>query len=154
MAEAVHLLIISARYYEDIADELLRGAATEIEERRATYEVISVPGVFEIPAAIRMAVRSLELGGTRRRVSGYVALGCVIRGETDHYENICRESIRSLGHLTISYTLAMGFGILTCHTREQAMERAAVDRGNKGGEAARAALEMVEVKRTLGFFPR
>ena len=154
MADDVHLLVINARYYDDIADELLRGAVAEIAERGATHEVIDVPGVFEIPAAIRMAIRSMELVGMRRRFSGYVALGCVIRGETDHYDNICRESIRSLGHLAISYTLSLGFGILTCHTREQAVARAAVDKGNKGAEAARAALKMIEVKRELGFFPR
>ena len=154
MADDVHLLVINARYYDDIADELLRGAVAEIEQQGATHEVIEVPGVFEIPAAVRMAIRSMELVGMRRRFSGYVALGCVIRGETDHYDNICRESIRSLGHLAISYTLSLGFGILTCHTREQAVARAAVDKSNKGGEAVRAALKMIEVKRELGFFPR
>ena len=154
MADDIHVLMVVARYYDDVADELVRGAVAELDTRGATYECVSVPGVFEIPAAIRMAIRAMELVGMRRRFAAYIALGCVIRGETDHYEHICRESARCLSDLAITYTLALGYGILTCDTREQAMERALVDKRNKGGEAARAALTMIEVKRQFGFFPR
>ena len=154
MADDVHILIVNAGYYEDIAAALLCGAIGEIEARGATYEDVAVPGVFEIPAAIRMGMRSMELVGMRRRFSAYVALGCVVRGETDHYEHICREAIRSIADLATGYTLAMGMGVLTCHTREQALARAGDDSRNKGAEAARAALGMVEVKRSFGFFPR
>ena len=154
MADDVHMLVVVARYYEDIADELVRGAAAALETRGATYESLAVPGVFEIPAAIRMAIRAMELVGMRRRYAGYIALGCVVRGETDHYEHICRESARCLSDLAITYTLSLGYGILTCDTREQAMERASVDKRDRGGDAARAALTMIDVKRQFGFFPR
>ena len=147
MAEDNQILIVNARYYEHISDQLVQGAIAEIELHGLSYEVVSVPGVFEIPAAINMAVRSTDIGSNRPVISGYVALGCVIKGETDHYEHICRESIRGLGHLIIAHTLALGLGILTCHTRDQAEQRAAVNKGNKGGEAAHAALEMVKTKR-------
>ncbi len=90
----------------------------------------------------------------RRRFDGYVALGCVIRGETSHYEYVCRESARKLQDLACQYALALGYGILTCDTKEQAWERARVDGRNKGGEAARACLRMLEIKRQFHLYPR
>ncbi len=154
MADAPHVLIVEARYYEDIADTLVRGAITEVDAVGGTHERAAVPGVFEITAAIRFAIKSMELVGMRRRIDAYIALGCVIRGETSHYDLICRESLRGLGEISTQYTLALGMGILTCETHEQALERAAVDKRNKGGEAARTALRMVDLKREFGYFPR
>ncbi len=154
MSETPHLLIVESRYYEDVAAELLSGATTELEAAGATSERIEVPGAFEIPAAIRMAIRSMDFYAGRRRYDGYIALGCVIRGETSHYDYICMESARKLQDLAVNYTLALGYGILTCETHDQAMERAAVDRKNKGGDAARACLSMIGVKQRFRLFPR
>ncbi len=149
MSDGPFLLIIDSRFYEDIADELVKGAIAAIEGSGGSYTRVSVPGAFEIPAAVRFAVRSMELVGGRRRFDGYALLGCVIRGETDHYEHVCRESIRAINDITVQYSLAVGLGILTCNTREQAISRAAVDQGNKGGAAAEAAMQMINVKRSF-----
>lgn len=154
MADKPHVLIVEARFYEDIADELAKGAVAELEDAGATLERVAVPGAFEIPAAIRMAVRSMDFASGRRRFDGYVALGCVIRGETSHYDYVCGESARKLQDLACDHTLAVGYGILTCENRDQAWERAAVSRKNKGGEAARACLTMLDLKRRFHLFPR
>jgi len=154
LSDTPHLLIVESRYYEDVAAELLSGATAELEAAGATSERIEVPGAFEIPAAIRMAIRSMDFYAGRRRYDGYIALGCVIRGETSHYDYICMESARKLQDLAVNYTLALGYGILTCETHDQAMERAAVDRKNKGGDAARACLSMIGVKQRFRLFPR
>ena len=149
MDEGPYLLIVDARFYEDIADELVRGAVAAIEGAGGSHTRVSVPGAFEIPAAIRMAIRSMELVGGRRRYDGYVALGCVIRGETSHYHHVCREATRGINDIAMQFSVAVGNGILTCENREQALIRAAVDQGNKGGAAASAAIDMVRVKREL-----
>ena len=115
---------------------------------------ISVPGALEIPSAIRFAVRAMDIIGGRRRYDGYVALGCVLRGETSHYDIVAGESARGLNDLALTYSLAIGNGILTVDNRDQAWDRAAVDRRNKGGGAARAAMQMIELKRSFGFYPR
>jgi len=154
MADQPHVMIAVARFYDDIADELLRGATAALESAGATWEVVEVPGAFEIPAAISTAVRALEFVGARRRFDGYVALGCVIRGETTHYDYVCGETARALQDLAVRYCLALGFGVLTVENRAQAAERAGVDRRNKGGEAASVCLSMIEMKRTFGLFPR
>ena len=154
MTAKPHLLIVEARYYQDIADELLKGAIAEIEGRGATYERVTVPGVFEIPAAVRIALKSMDLVGVRHRIAGYVALGCVIRGETDHYKYVADACVSGLMELTTRFTLAVGFGVLTCETHAQAMERAAVDQRNKGAEAAQAAFSMLDLKHDFGYFPQ
>ncbi len=154
MSEQPHVLIVEARYYVDIADELLRGAVAELDTAGISHESVAVPGAFEIPAAIRVALRSMDFFGGQRRYDGYIALGCVIRGETSHYDHICSESARKLQDLACEHTLALGYGILTCETREQAWERASVAGRNKGGEVARACLQMVELKRQFHLFPR
>ncbi len=154
MADQPHILIVEARFYPDIADELFRGARAELEKAGASHERVAVPGAFEIPAAVRMAVRSMDFVGGQRRHDGYLALGCVIRGETSHYDYVCGESARKLQDLACEHTLALGYGILTCETREQAWERASVEGRNKGGEVARACLDMVELKRHFHLFPR
>lgn len=154
MTEDPYILIVEARYYEDIADELLRGARASLDEAGASHEVITVPGAFEIPVAVRMALRSMDFRGGQRRYDGFVALGCVIRGETSHYDYVCGESARKLQDIACEFTLALGYGILTCENQEQAWARARVAERNKGGEAARACLEMIEVKRFFHLFPR
>ncbi len=149
-----HILVIEARFYEDIADSLYEGAAAALDAAGVTHERVSVPGVFEIPAVVRMAVRSMDFFAGRRRFDGYVALGCVIRGETTHYDYVCSESARKLQDLACEHTLALGYGILTCENEEQAWVRAAVDKKNKGRDAAEACLAMLDVKRRFHLFPR
>ena len=151
---APHILIVEARFYEDIADELVKGAMGVLEKAGVTFDRLAVPGAFEIPAAIRMAIRAMHFHPHRRRYDGYVALGCVIRGETTHYDYVCQESARGLQDLALEFTLALGYGILTVENESQAWERARVDRKNKGGDAARACLAMIEAKRGFGLFPR
>ncbi len=154
MTEAPHLMIVEARFYEDVADELVAGAIEAIEAAGGTYHRYSVPGAFEIPSAINYAIRAMGVRGGRRRYEGYVALGCVIRGETSHYDYVCGESARGLQDLALQYAIALGYGILTVENREQAWARAARDQGNKGGVAARAALDMIALKHEFGLLPR
>ncbi len=145
MSTKLHLLVVRAPFYQDIIAELTRGATLALDAAGATYEIIDVPGAFEIPAAIAMAEASVT-----RSYDGYVALGCVIRGETTHYDYVCGESARGLQELAFRDRLAIGFGVLTCETGEQAWARASVDRKNKGADVAHAALRMIELKRELG----
>lgn len=154
MASKVHLLLVEARFYPDISDEMIKGAIAEIERDGGTYERIAVPGALEIPPAIRFAIRAMDLVGGRRRYDGYVGLGCVIRGETTHYDIVSQQSARGLMDLSLQHTVAIGNGILTVENEAQAWARARVGEGNKGGDAARATLSMIEVKRHFGFFPR
>ena len=148
MIRGPHLLVVEARFYEDIADELARGAEAALAAAGATHDRVQVPGALEIPAAIGMAI---EADRTRedRRHGGFIALGCVIRGETSHYDHVCRECMRGIAWLATTHVVAIGNGVLTCENGDQARRRAAVDRGDKGGAAARAALRMIEVKRGL-----
>lgn len=138
-----HILIVDSRFYEDIADELLQGAVEALNAAGASFDTITVPGAFEVPATIRYAIES-------GKYEGYVALGCVIRGETSHYDYVCSESARGLVDLGIKYMAAIGNGILTVENKEQAWERADVTEGNKGGVAAQACLAMVAIKRHFG----
>ncbi len=149
-----HIMLVEARFYEDLADEMLRGAEQALKQAGASYEIFSVPGAFEIPAAVHQAIRAMDFNPKRRRFDGYVALGCVIRGETTHYDYVCQESARGLMELSTRYALAMGYGILTCENDAQAWERAAVDKGDKGGTAVNACLHMVGIKHRLGLYPR
>ena len=138
-----HVLIVEARFYEDLADELVKGAMAALDVAGVTYDRIAVPGAFEIPAAIGYAAQS-------GKYAGYVALGCVIRGETTHYDYVCGESARGLQDLAIQRHLAIGYGILTCETGEQAWVRASVAKKNKGKDAAEACLAMIELKQRFG----
>lgn len=149
MVDSPTVLIAESRFYEDIADELVKGATAVLDKAGIAYVRHAVPGVYEVPATIRFAIRSMEVGSAPVRYSGFVALGCVIRGETDHYEHICREASRALMDLAITYSIALGFGILTCATYEQAWARASIDDRDKGGDAARACVRMMEVKKAL-----
>ena len=148
------IMIVEARFYEDIADELARGAIAALDEVGAGYERFAVPGVFEIPGAIQMAIRALDFTTLRTRFDGYIALGCVIRGETNHHEIVAHESAAALQAMIRKYTLALGFGVITADTRDQAKVRASVTGRNKGGAAAKACLQMLEMKRQLLLFPR
>ncbi len=149
MAADCHLLLVEARFYEDIADALAKGAIAEIERRGATYDRVAVPGCLEIPAAIAMALAAMDGdGGTR--YDGFVALGCVIRGETSHYDIVAGDSARGLADLAIGHAAAIGNGIITCEDGDQAWARADPERKNKGGGAAAAALDMVELARQFG----
>lgn len=133
-----HFLIVEARFYSAIADAQLEGATAALKAAGATWEVLTVPGALEIPAAIAFADSA---GG----FDGYVALGCVIRGETYHFEVVAGESARALMALTLD-GLAIGNGILTVENEAQAWARAKLNEKNKGGEAAVAALAMSAVK--------
>lgn len=142
----MHVLIVEARFYQEIADEMVAGAVAALEAAGASHERLSVPGAFEIPGAIRMAMA----GGERPGFDAFVALGCVIRGETTHYDYVCGESARGLMDLAARDGAAIGFGILTVENREQAWERAARNRKNKGRDAAEAALRMAELRARFG----
>ena len=137
-----HILVVEAEFYRDIADELAGGAVAALESAGVGYERVAVPGALEIPAAIRYAIDS-------RAYDGYVALGCVIRGETSHYDVVAGESARALMDLTLQHQVAIGNGILTVENREQAMVRADRGQKDKGGDAARACLALVSLKEQL-----
>lgn len=142
---SMHLLIVESPYYEHITNELIKGAVVALEKAGATYDRIDVPGAFEIPAAIRFAADSSEVS-----YDGYIALGCVIRGETSHYDYVCGESARGLQELAIKDRLAIGYGVLTVENQDQAWARADVTAGNKGGYVAETALRMIELKQKFG----
>lgn len=144
-----HLLVIEARFYTDIADELVAGATEVLEAAGATYDRVSVPGVLEIPAAISYALDAQEADDDLF-YDGYVALGCVIRGETTHYDIVAGESARAIMDLAIGESLAIGNGILTVENGAQAWARAKRAEKNKGATAAEAALAMIEVKERFG----
>jgi 6,7-dimethyl-8-ribityllumazine synthase len=141
MSNPPHILLVEAPYYAHIAAELRRGAERALDLAGATHECVLVPGAFEIPAAIAAAARAGP------RFDGYVALGCVIRGETTHYDHICAESARGLQDLAVRDRLAIGYGILTVENEAQALVRAAPDGRDKGGEAVRACLALVALQR-------
>ena len=143
-----HYLIIDARIYNDIADELVRGAGAALEKAEASWDRVSVPGVLEIPAALSMAIAAMDEGGPK--YDGFVLLGCVVRGETSHYDLVANETARAIMVLAIDECLALGNGILTVENVEQAWARAKIDQKNKGGEAAKAALAMARVRTELG----
>ena len=141
---AGHFLIVEARFYAALADAQAEGAIAALERAGASYERIEVPGALEIPAAIAMA----HVGD--RHFDGYVALGCVIRGETSHYDTVCNESARGLMDLSLAETIAIGNGILTVENEDQAWARADKSRKDKGGGAAEAAMAMAAVKKDMG----
>ncbi len=143
-----HLLIIEARYYNGLSDALLEGAIAALDEAGATYDVVTVPGALEIPAVISFALDGAENGGTD--YDGFVALGCVIRGETYHFEIVSNESSRGLMDLAVEESLAIGNGILTVENDAQAWVRARRSEGDKGGFAARAALTMIALRSRFG----
>jgi 6,7-dimethyl-8-ribityllumazine synthase len=146
--KGARILIVEARYYDDIADALLAGASKALKQAGAQFDVVSVPGSLEIPSAIAIAIDTAR--GRRRRYDGAVALGCVIRGETLHFEIVSQQSARGLMELAIAQRLPIGNGIITVDTEAQAWARARVEEQDKGGAAARAALALLDVKQKFG----
>jgi 6,7-dimethyl-8-ribityllumazine synthase len=136
-----HVLIVEARFYDDLSDELARGAIQVLEAAGASFERLAVPGALEVPGVIAKAARI-------QRYDGYVALGAVVRGETSHYDIVANESARGLMDLTMQ-GLSIGNGILTCENMEQARARAQVNDMNRGGAAAEAALRLIEIERMM-----
>lgn len=141
------VLIVEGRYYEALADELLAGARAALEAAGAEVDIITVPGALEVPVAAEIALDGAELAG--RPYEAVVGLGCVIRGETYHFEIVAGESSRGLMDLALAHGLPLGNGILTVDTEAQAWERARVTEGNKGGGAAHAALALLRLKRRV-----
>jgi 6,7-dimethyl-8-ribityllumazine synthase len=145
--KGARILVVEARYYDDIADMLLRGAKRVLKDAGATHDLVTVPGALEIPAAIMI---SLHAAAAREQpYDGVVALGCVIRGETAHYDIVAGESARAIMDISIALDMPMGNGILTVDTDAQAKARARQTGEDKGGGAARAALTLVRLKRKL-----
>lgn len=145
--EKLRVLVVEARFYNEIADALLAGAADVLSAHDVDYDVVTVPGALEIPGAIAIADASGVGAGVA--YDGYVALGCVIRGETYHFEVVSNESARGLMDLTLSRRLCIGNGILTVDEESQAWARARASEADKGGGAARACLEMISLKARL-----
>lgn len=134
-----HVLMVEAKFYEHLSEKLAQGAIQALEAQGATYERVSVPGALEIPAAIRFAIN-------KERYDGFVALGCVIRGETSHYDIVANESAHGLQEIARTFNVAIGNGILTVENEAQALERADPKKKNKGSFAALAALQMIALK--------
>jgi 6,7-dimethyl-8-ribityllumazine synthase len=143
--KGARILVVEARYYEDISGFLLKGAKRALAQAGAAWDLVTVPGALEIPAAIMIALDAAAAKG--EPYDGVVALGCVIRGETSHYDIVAGESARGLMDISLALSLPVGNGILTVDTDAQALARARPDREDKGGGAARAALTLVRLKR-------
>jgi 6,7-dimethyl-8-ribityllumazine synthase len=141
------VVIAEARFYDDIADALLQGATAELTKAGVSFDIVTVPGSLEVPAAIAMAVDAAERQD--KPYDGAVALGCVIRGDTIHFEIVSFESARALMDMAVTRKLPLGNGIITVDTDSQAWARARADEGDKGGDAARAALAMIRLKRRV-----
>jgi 6,7-dimethyl-8-ribityllumazine synthase len=138
-----HILVIDAPYYSEISASLMEGVLQALEDEGATHSYVSVPGVLEIPTALAMALEG------SKHYDGYVLIGCVIRGETTHYDIVANESARAIMELSVRHRLALGNGIQTVENEAQAWARAKVAEKNKGGGAARAALEMIALREKL-----
>jgi len=138
-----HVMIVVSPYYEEVSKNLLEGAKKALEGQRSTYEVFEVTGALEIPLAVKLgAARKEGRSSENMKFDAYIALGCVIRGETSHYDIVCNESARGLSILALDYNLPIGNGILTCDTMEQAIVRSDPNQKNKGADAVNAALSL------------
>jgi len=131
------VLIVEARFYDDIVEEMVQGAIAELEQNGIAHDRVAVPGAFEIPGVIAMKLDEYD---------GFIALGCVIRGETTHYDYVCSESARGLMDLSVREKAAIGYGILTVENGDQAWARASRDKKNKGRDAAEACIRMMNIK--------
>ena len=140
-----HVLIVRAPYYTQIVDGLRDGAIALLTAAGASYEVLDVAGALELAATVRFAAL-----GSRHHFDGYVTLGCVVKGETDHYEHVCREAMSGLTQVTLTHGLALGNGLLTVATEDQAIARSGADGHNTGAEAAAACLRQISAARWLG----
>jgi len=143
MVDTPHILVIDAPYYKEISASLLEGVTNVLSTVGATHDYVAVPGVLEIPTAVAMAVEG------SKHYDGYVTIGCVIRGETTHYEIVAIESARAIMGLCVKHKLALGSGIQTVENEAQAWARAKVSEKDKGGGAATAALEMIKLREAL-----
>ena len=141
---APRILLVRAPYYREVVDGMTAGARRILDGAGAKHDVLDVAGAFELAQAIRLVLRGSV------RFDGFIALGCIVRGETDHYDHICRESMAGLMHVALQYGLAMGTGLLTVHDIGQAIARSGQDGHNKGAEAASAALRQIAVARQVG----
>lgn len=148
MAQAPNILIIEARFYDEIADDLLAGTRRVLEAAAAKIEVVTVPGILELPAAMSFAFHPARKGG--QRYDGVVVLGCAVKGETDHYEHVCHESMNGVQRVALDFSVPCGNGILTVPTWELAQHRADPARGDAGGRAANACLRMIALKQEFG----
>ncbi len=148
MTTAPHIVIIEARFYDEIADDLLTGAKRVLEAASAKVEIITVPGILELPPAAAFAFHPTRKGG--QRYHGFVALGCAVKGETDHYEHVCREAMSGVQRVALDFSVPCGNGILTVPTWALAQDRADPARGDAGGRAAKACLRLIELKHQLG----
>jgi 6,7-dimethyl-8-ribityllumazine synthase len=146
-ASGARVLVVTACFYEEIADLLLAGATKALKDAQTSVDLISVPGSLEIPTAIAIAVDAAQR--RRQRYDGAVALGCVIRGETIHFEIVSHQSARGLVELSIARGLPIGNGIITVEDEAQAFARARMEEQDKGGDAARAVLSLIALKRRL-----
>ena len=151
---APRLLVVRAPYYVAVVDGLRDGAARILEQAGASFDVLDVAGALELAGAVRLAVRASGTAANplewRRRYDGFVVLGCVVRGETDHYEYVCRETMSGLTQVTLQFGLCLGIGVLTVNRVEEALARSGPDGPNKGAEAAVAALLQIRAARWLG----
>jgi 6,7-dimethyl-8-ribityllumazine synthase len=151
VAKGARILIVEARYYDGIADALLAGATKALGEAGASFDRVSVPGSLEIPPAIAIALDAAQQ--RRKPYDGAIALGCVIRGETIHFEIVSHLSARGLMDLSVARKVPIGNGIITVNNETQAWARARVEEQDKGGDAARAALSLISLKQGLGAKP-
>jgi 6,7-dimethyl-8-ribityllumazine synthase len=145
-----HIMVVEARFYTEISDALFEGAERALKKGGATLERFQVPGALEISGAIRLAIEAQRQEKLKKPFDGYLALGCVIRGETTHYESVCNESARGLTELGVQYAACIGNGILTVENDDQAWTRARMTEKDKGGGAAEAVLALIAIRRKLG----
>ena len=150
MAPNPTIMIVEARFYAHISDALLQGVTAELDRQGVGYHRYEVSGAFEIPGAIRFAIEAGRTKTIPLPYDGYIALGCVIRGETTHYETICAESARGLMDIVLDHSVALANGILTVENEAQAISRASIEDKNKGREFAQACMTMVQLRRKFG----
>jgi 6,7-dimethyl-8-ribityllumazine synthase len=149
MTAGPHILIIEARFYDEIADDLLKGTLAALGTKGATSEIVSVPGILELPLTAQFAF-SKGAAHPYRHYDGFVVLGCAVKGETDHYEYVCDQSMSGVQSVSLNFLAPLGNGILTCPTWELAQNRANPAEGDAGGRAAKACLRLIELKRRFG----
>ena len=147
---APRMLLIQAPYYAEIVGGMRAGVERVAAEAGATLEVVDVAGAYELPATLRMALDAMDRPIVAHRWDAFVLLGCVIRGETDHYDHICRETMAGVMNIAAGTGAAIGCGLLTVHTEDQAIARSRNDHHNKGAEAAQAALMQLALRRRWG----
>jgi 6,7-dimethyl-8-ribityllumazine synthase len=147
MKDPIHILVVEGRYYHHISDELISGAGAALAKRGATWETVTVPGALEIPQVLAVAIKEGAFAdGGPNPFRGFVALGCVIRGETSHYDIVASESARALMRLSATHAIPLGNGILTVENEAQALARASVAGKNKGRDAVEACLEVIRLQ--------